>query len=186
MNEPTRAQRAIVRIGSMELEGFMLPDGSYVMSQAQAAEAIGTSKQNASNFLRSKTLKSLLGEGYTHQTSEVEPAGQVRGQTRIQAIPLPVVNAFWQWQSHRGNKQAFSITFALSLESLERRFDAAFGVQVSETERDRRLAERIGEVERMAGEAFAEADNATQERNYFLKLLQDAGIDPWSLPNSDQ
>ncbi len=39
----------------------------------------------------SKTPKTLLGEGYTPATSEIEPdAGQLRGGSRIRALPLEV------------------------------------------------------------------------------------------------
>ncbi|MDY7014099.1 MAG: hypothetical protein SVX43_10985 [Cyanobacteriota bacterium] len=40
MTDPTQATRATVTIGSIEVDGFQLPDGTYRMSQAQAAEAI--------------------------------------------------------------------------------------------------------------------------------------------------
>ena len=41
MSESVRAVRASVQIGSLTVDGFMLPDGSYRMSQTQAAECIG-------------------------------------------------------------------------------------------------------------------------------------------------
>lgn len=40
MTDSTKATRADIQIGSIKADGFMLPDGSYRMSQAQAAEAI--------------------------------------------------------------------------------------------------------------------------------------------------
>ena len=36
-----RAVRASVQIGSLTVDGFVLPDGSYRMSQTQAAECVG-------------------------------------------------------------------------------------------------------------------------------------------------
>ena len=62
MTESIKATRASVRIGALEVDGFMLPDGSYRMSQTQVAEAVGLSKRNVSDFLRSKALKRLLQE----------------------------------------------------------------------------------------------------------------------------
>jgi hypothetical protein len=41
MTESIKATRASVQIGAMEVDGFMLPDGSYRMSQTQAAECVG-------------------------------------------------------------------------------------------------------------------------------------------------
>lgn len=45
-----RAVRALVQIGSIAVDGFMLPDGSYRMSQTQAAECVGLKVQNVSDF----------------------------------------------------------------------------------------------------------------------------------------
>ena len=107
MTESIRATRANVQIGSLEVEGFMLPDGAYRMSLTQTAESVGLGVQNASDFLRSKAIKGLLGFSYTPQTFEIEPTSkQLRGQSRIRGLPLEVVSAYWLWQSHRGNKQA--------------------------------------------------------------------------------
>jgi len=50
MSESVRAVRASVKIGSLTLDGFMLPDGSYRMSQTQVVEAAGLSRRNVSDF----------------------------------------------------------------------------------------------------------------------------------------
>lgn len=44
------ARRARIQIGVLEVEGFMFPDGSYRMSQSQAAEIVGLSERNARDF----------------------------------------------------------------------------------------------------------------------------------------
>jgi hypothetical protein len=98
MSDSVKASRAIVQIGSIQVDGFMLPDGSYRMSQAQAAEAIEEPPVYALRFLRSKDSKALLEETYTDYTPEsveVEPESGKRGQTRINALPLEVVSAYW-------------------------------------------------------------------------------------------
>lgn len=190
MSEATKATRATVTIGSLKVDGFMLPDGSYQMSQTQAAEYVGLSERNARDFLRSKALKSLLGEGYTSAISdieaiEIESEPEKRGQSRFRALPLAIVCAYWQWQSYRGNKKALSLCMALMIESLERRFDHAFGVTRTEAERNERLQERVQQLEsdmEKLGEAFAVDDLIRQERDYLEQLLRDRGIDPWELP----
>jgi len=48
--------------------------------------------------------------------------GQVRGGSRICALPLEVIGAYWLWQAARGNKQALSLVMALLTETLERRY----------------------------------------------------------------
>lgn len=186
MSTSDKARRAIVRIGSIEVQGFMLPDGSYRMSQAQAAECIGTTPQNASNFLRSKAFKALQGTESTDQVLEiieVESSDQVTGGTRINAVPLYVVWAFWLYQCSRGSKQAYNLTASLGMETLERRFDYAFGVERSESDRDALLAQRLQILETdltRLGEGFALDDDVQRERDYFLRLLQERGIDPYA------
>ncbi len=109
MTDSVRAVRATVQIGSLTVDGFQLPDGSYRMSQTQVAEAVGLSRRNVSDFLRSNALKSLLGEGYTgtiFEREEIEIASETgsRGQSRFLSVPLEIASAYWQWQAHRGTK----------------------------------------------------------------------------------
>jgi len=65
-----KASRSTVQIGSMTIDGFMLPDGSYRMSQTQTAECVGKPEINARRFLDLKAIKGLLGKGYTLDTWE--------------------------------------------------------------------------------------------------------------------
>ncbi len=110
------------------------------------------------------------------------------GQTRIQAIPLNVVGKYWLWQSYRGNKQAFALIDALLEESLERRFDAAFGVERSESERDALLTQRLQQTESALaalGDAYAEPDLLRMENEQLRQQLRDAGLEPWQLPQPE-
>ncbi|MBW4440178.1 MAG: hypothetical protein KME10_02860 [Plectolyngbya sp. WJT66-NPBG17] len=110
------------------------------MSQTQAAQIIGKPEINARRFLESKGIKALLGQGYTPDSIEIEPdADQVRGQSRFNALPLEVVTAYWFTQATRGDAQAQSLVWGLLTETLERRFDSAFGVQRSEDDFNQRL-----------------------------------------------
>ncbi|MFM7425132.1 MAG: hypothetical protein ACKO7W_09110 [Elainella sp.] len=45
-----KATRAVVQIGSLSIDGFMLPDGSYRMSQTQAAQCIEKPEINARQY----------------------------------------------------------------------------------------------------------------------------------------
>ncbi len=182
----TKATRATVTIGNLAIEGFMLPDGRYQMSQTQAAEAIGKPEINARRFLDSKGIKRLLGEAYTPDAIEVDSSDSVRGQTRINAIPIEVATAYWFNQASKGDKQALSLVWSLLTESLERRFDSAFGVSRTEQERDDRLSSRVQQLEQdltTLGDAF-EFDNAQsielnsyRDDNQRLRmLLEENGI----------
>jgi hypothetical protein len=189
MTDSAKATRSTVYIGDRAVDGFMLPDGSYRMSQTQAAECVGLSERNAREFLQSKALNTLLGEGYTPAISEIEPdREQQRGGSRIRAWTLEVASAYWLWQAYRGNKPALSLCMALILESLERRFDEAFGVTRSERERNELLSGRVRRLERdlqKLGEAYGMDDLARNERDYFERLLRENGIDPWGVPGRE-
>ena len=97
MSESIKATRATVAIGNLTVDGYMLPDGSYRMSQTQAAETVGKEEFNARDFLASKTFKRLSGEGYTDgKFIEIaSESSQVRGQSRFRALPLEVVVIYW-------------------------------------------------------------------------------------------
>ena len=186
-----KAQRATITIGDFEVEGFMMPDGSYRMSQASAAAAVELGRQNVSDFLRSRAVKRFLGEGYTGQISEVEveSSEQTRGQTRINALPLDAANVYWHWQSHRGNKRALALCIALSAESLDRRFDAVFGVARSEGQRNQALASRLQLLERenaILAEVIAEPDILREENERLREQIRQMGGEPFQLPSQDE
>jgi hypothetical protein len=189
MSESIKATRATVMIGEIAMEGFMLPDGSYQMSQTQTAETVGLGVQNVSDFLKSKALKSLSGEGYTPQTSEIESeADQQRGGSRIKAVPLTIVRKYWLWQAFRGNKKALALVDALMAETLERRFDDVFGVTQTEQQRNDRLSARVQQLESdlaKLGEEFEfenfqsiELNTYKEENNRLREALEEQGFDP--------
>ncbi|MEG4535373.1 hypothetical protein [Microcoleus sp. D2_18a_D3] len=191
MSESVRAVRASVQIGALTVDGFMLPDGSYRMSQTQVAEAAGLSRRNVSDFLRSNALKSLLGEGYTstifeREEIEIESEPGSRGQSRFLSVPPEIASAYWLWQAHRGNKAALTLCMGLITESLERRFDEAFGVTRTEAERNELLSQRVLELEQNIREAFWIEDEARIERDYYERLLRENGIDPWRIPGTEE
>lgn len=183
-----KAQRTEIQIGPHTVEGFMLPDGSYIMSQTQAAEIVGEPEINARRFLDSKGIKTLLGESYTPDTFDIErDPGQGRGGGRIRGVPPEVVSAYWLWQSSKGNKKAMTLCMAIMTETLERRFDAAFGVSRSEDERNQRLSDRLSDRDLEAiGMVLAEDDFLKKENAELRRLLADNGLDPYALPDNDE
>jgi hypothetical protein len=186
MSESVKASRSTVTVGLSSVEGFRLPDGGYRMSQAQAAESIEESPVNALRFLSSKDSKALLGDSftdYTPESIEVEPQSEQRGQTRINALPLEVAAAYWMSRDYRSNKKAFLLCWALITETLERRFDRAFGVIRPDDEWDRQLSDRIiDHMEISLTSAFEEADTALSREKLLEQQLRENGIEPWALP----
>ena len=184
-----KARRAVVQLGTSEVEGFMLPDGSYAMSQTQAAEAVALKVQNASDFLRSKTLKRLMGEDYTPQISEIQPEGeQLRGGSRIKALPLEVVAVYWQWQAHRGNKLAFALCAAFTLEGLMRRFDRAFEQERSQAEYDAELQAMqvlLAQTELQFADSLALNDVSREHIERLEAQVRQLGGEPWQ-PSTEE
>lgn len=181
-----KAKRKPVRVGAIGVEGFQMPDGVYRMSLSSAADSVGLQPRNAFDFLRSKAAKRLIGDTSTLSVSEVEvdSTEQSTGPTRIRAIPLNVVAQYCLWQVSKGNKKAIALVSALLEESLERRFDDAFGVARTEYERQDLLAERmqqIGQDLERLGEAYAEPDLLREENGRLREQLRQAGIEPFQL-----
>lgn len=186
-----------------------MPDGSYRMSLTQTAECVGKPARSTFDFLRSKALKRLLQEAgstfyffpedtVTALSADAYNVDQFlvdigdegsQGQTRIRGVPLFIVILYWHWESFRGNKQAFFLVIGLATETLERRFDVAFGVTRTEQDWNQRLIQRNQQLERALaelGEAFTIEDDIRRERDYFERLLLQHGIDPWALPNTEE
>jgi hypothetical protein len=189
MTDSVKAARATVNLGASSIDGFRLPDGGYRLSQAQAAEAIDESPVNALRFLSSKDSKALLGDSFTDYTPDsievVSQSGR-RGQTRINALPLEVVTAYWMSRAYRGNKKAFLLCWAMMTEGLERRFDRAFGVTRSEDDWDRQLSDRlIDHMEISLSSAFEEADMARNREQLLEQQLRELGVEPWALPGDE-
>jgi hypothetical protein len=189
MTSNDKAQRATVQIGPLSVDGFQMPEGSYRISQTQAAECIGKPEINARRFLDSRGIKALRGEGYTPDSVAIDSIDQSRGQSRVNALPLDVISAYWLWEASKGNQQAIALCYALMTETLERRFDAAFGVERSESERNAILSQRLQRTEAdlaALGEAYAEPDLLRMENDQLRQQLRDAGLEPWQLPQSEE
>lgn len=110
MTETEKAKRESVAIGSLRLEGFQMPDGSYRMSLSSAAAAVGLQAWNTFDFLRSKAAECLLGSTSKLSVAEVEvelSPEQTTGQTRIMAISLEDQlrqNGIEPWQIGGGDR----------------------------------------------------------------------------------
>lgn len=161
-----KAKRATVAIGALSVDGFQMTDGSYRMSQAGAATTINESPVYALSFLDSGDSNALLGEDfmdYAPEQIEVEISPGDRGQTRINALPLEEVAAYWLYRSFEGHKVACTLTWALPQAPLECRFEATFGVERSEGDRNALLAQRLQSDLTTLGETYAETDELREQ-----------------------
>lgn len=100
-----------------------------------------------------------------------------------------MVTAYWLNQAAQNNNQALSLVWALLTESLERRFDDAFGVIRSEQERNDRLSQQIQILERdltKLGEAYAQDDEIRNRLTHYEQWFQEHGIDLWEPSPAEQ
>ena len=135
MSDATQATRTTVTIGPIEVDGFMLLDGSYQyrMCKTQSAQCMGEDTQNILDFLRSETFKSSTGKDGTTQILEIIlDDDRQGGQTRISTLPLEIVREYWLQQAGQGNKRALILVRELTIEKLEERFDGAFDYRFDE------------------------------------------------------
>jgi hypothetical protein len=91
---------------------------------------------------------------FEREEIEIEPEPGSRGQSRFPSVPPEIASAYWLWQAHQENKAALALCMGLIIESLERRFDEAFGVTRTR-ERNKILSKRVQELEQGVREAFA-------------------------------
>ena len=188
MSDPTKAIRATIQIGDLAVDGFMLPDGSYRMSQTQTAETVGRSEDISRRFLRSRAIKALLGGSYTPDVLEAEGTEGRRGNPRFNALPLDVVSAFWLYECSKGNKQALALCMALMTETLTRRFDTAFGVSRSEDEYNQLLRDQNTALQATLedlADAYAEPDILREHVSRLEQQIRELGGKPWQLPEGD-
>ena len=141
-----KAKRATIQLGSIELDVFQLPDGSYRMSQSEIASVVELQATYVLRFLSSKWLKALPSKDYTdYDFGKIEVESEVgRGQTRITPIPLEIAALFWSYQLWQRNKAAIPLVSACLSETLTRRADRAFGIDRSETEYNAQTADLMG------------------------------------------
>ena len=114
-----------------------MPDGSYNLAGRNVTDAIGEVNTNLMRFFSVKSLKDLPG---------IDPSlMQVKAKTGESFIPVAIADAtkYWRDRSKKGNVIADAIIDAVLIEAIERRADAAFGVQRSEEERNQRFKARV-------------------------------------------
>ena len=114
-------KRAVIPLGSVEIEGFMMPDGSYRAKQAAVAQAIGQDEADIQRFFQSEEMAATFVKGHRPECIEVANPDQLIPPERITVLPLPAVTAYWLWQSHQGNEKAYELMADLMTEALSAR-----------------------------------------------------------------
>ena len=143
-NSTTKAVRATIYLGVIPLEVFQLPSGEYILSQAQVCEAVGKHPSSISEFVRSKSPEALPYKGLQNRKTRVADSDKP-----INAVPIELATAYWTKEALSVNISAIQLLGACAAEAIERRADAAFGVQRKEEDRQAFMKARMaGKVTR--------------------------------------
>lgn len=140
-----KAKRTNIKYGSVDLEVFMLPDGSYQLSQTQAGLALGKHDKSLREFLNGKSLEALPHKDFSGGEIEIETDNNL--PVHIKAVPIKVVVAYWTYWANKGNTLAQALLGAGTEEAITRLCDSAFGETKSESEYQQQTASNIQQNE---------------------------------------
>jgi hypothetical protein len=133
-NNTVKAIVAQVPIGSFEISGLMLPDGSYAVSATQVNKCLqlATSPQNAI-----RSLKRLLGKDFKLRRikSELSP-------NAVAILTLDEFVSVVKKSARQGNEQAFDFLEDLAGLSLYRLFATTFGKKLKDEDEQNYLKSR--------------------------------------------
>lgn len=132
-----KAHKATINYGGIELEVYMMPDGSYQLSKTQVAQAIEKGDTSFRDFLDGKSPEALPYKDFTPAKVETDLG------SRIQGIPIKVAIAYWTYWSSRGNIHARALLAAGTEESFNRRCDTVFNNEKSEDDYNKMTLENI-------------------------------------------
>ena len=142
-SKPIKAQRGVLAIGDIEINVYLLPNGSYRLAGRNVTDAVGMRHGSLAEIMGVKSLKAL-----PHADASLTG---VKADTGESFVPVAIEDAvaYWAAMSNKGNRGASVLLQALAIESIERRADALFGKVRDEAERDARLKARLqGKVSR--------------------------------------
>jgi len=137
MAKTIKASRATILLGDILINVYQMPDGSYKLAGRNVTDAIEEAANTLTRYYGVKSLKDLPGADLSLL--------QVKAETGESLTPVSLTDAtkYWRDRSKKGNLIADAIIDAVLIESIERRADAAFGVQRSEEERNQRFKARV-------------------------------------------
>ena len=137
MTTTTKATRAQIQLGNIDLDVFQLPNGDYQISQSQVCSSVGKPAKRMVELAGSDKGQILIQSGF-----EKGLKVSVEGSKPVNLVPLDVAFQFWALELSIGNMEALALVIACGVEALERRADAAFSIVRTEQERNDRFIVR--------------------------------------------
>jgi hypothetical protein len=138
MTKTIKAERVVIELGSIPLNVYQLPDGSYRLSGRNVTDAVKEDNNTLSRFYGVKSLNDLPNADLERYRVNTGKEGSPFSPVAIQDAAV-----YWGNCSQKGNALAAAILVACAIESIERRADKAFGKTRSEEEYNARMKARI-------------------------------------------
>lgn len=133
------AVKATIKLGSIPVDVYQMPDGSYKLYVESITSAIGKPNNDLRSFLSGKSPQALPYKNKNLLKGlEVEEYGGY-----IKSVPIELATAYWLYHTIRGNLIAQAIVQAALVESIERRADTAFKFKRTEEEYNQKFGERL-------------------------------------------
>jgi hypothetical protein len=132
MSNQTKAIVAEVKLGTVSIEGLMLPDGTFAVAASQLAE-LNLVRQNQA----SRDLKSILGKDFPFDTASSE-----LNSKKVNILTLPQVEMVITQLAFKGNQVAQQLMLALIGLSLQQLFCDSFGMRFESQDRQDWLTTR--------------------------------------------
>lgn len=128
MAETIKAVRGTILLGDVPLSVYMLPSGSYRLAGRNVTDAISEDDKSLTRKMGVRSLKDLPNAD--------KACPKIRATTGESFVPVSTLDAsvYWMKMAIEGNQKAAAIMIAASVESIERRADAFFGVTRTEGE----------------------------------------------------
>lgn len=136
----TKAVKASIDLGDLNLNVFKLEDGSYRLSQTQVAETVEKDEATFRRWLKLEKVKAMRCGGFNPDILKATVEGS-KGKANLVTIDLAV--GYWTKEAVNGNTKSALLLGACATESIERRADKQFGIERSEQERNERLKSRM-------------------------------------------
>jgi hypothetical protein len=131
-----RAVIATVDLGFKQIEGLMLPDGTYAVGVSQLARLFSFDTNQAS-----RKLKPLLGKDF-----KFPQAASELNSKKVNILNIADVTRLIYELAKQGNPIADEFMYSLVEEGLDRRFAKAFNQRITDDEYNARLRQRMDRI----------------------------------------
>lgn len=140
--KPTqKAVKATISLGSIPLDVYQMPDGSYKLYVESVIGAIDRPNDDLLRFLQGKSPQALP---YKDRSLQQEPMVEVEDYGGyIKPIPVNLATAYWLYHTIKGNPKAQALVQASLIETIERRADKAFEFKRTEEEYNQKFGETL-------------------------------------------